>query len=221
MAGARVVHIGGVGRDAKAIPAGRRDAHRRDEARIPDGCRRGLDAVCVTCDDAGARIVDGRIATADTNTARDGAVIVDRCPRTEHHAEIVSRHRRAGLDIVGVVVVVNRAVAVGAVLVGGLPGAGDDRVVDRRGRRAGRLDAPAHREGSKQQRLHQRVSSQNKLRAGHVCFCSRAGFFFADAGESQYSQAKPPSEQPQHTLNRRAQTLAAAAMCGLDGGDGD
>src|SRR5216684_1766543 len=106
MAGARVAHIGGVGRDAKAIPAGRRDAHRRDEAGIPDGCRRGLDAACVTCDDAGARIVYGRIATADTNTTRDSAVIVDRCPRTEHHAETVSRHRRAGRDIVGIVVVV-------------------------------------------------------------------------------------------------------------------
>jgi len=32
--------------------------HRRDEAGIPNGCRRGLDAVCVTRDDAGARIVD-------------------------------------------------------------------------------------------------------------------------------------------------------------------
>jgi len=38
-----------------------------------------------------------------------------------------------------------------------------------------------------------------RLGPATVCFCPRAGFF-ADAGESQYPQAKPPSEQPQHAL---------------------
>src|ERR1700682_4168202 len=139
MAGARVVHIGGVARDGNASPFGRRDARRRDEAGVPDGCHRGLDAARVTCDDAGAHIVYRGIATVDTDTTRDGAGIVDRSPDTEHHAETVPRHRRAGLDIVGIVVVVSGAVAVAAVLVGGPARAGDGRVVDRRGRRAGRL----------------------------------------------------------------------------------
>ena len=87
-------------------------AERLDEAVIVDDYRRGMDAASVTREDAGAGNVYSGVVTDNTNNGTcDGAGNVERCSRTEPYTGIVSRHRRAGSDVVGIIVVVKGAVA--------------------------------------------------------------------------------------------------------------
>src|SRR5229473_2289402 len=100
-------------------------------------------------------------------------------PRTEHDTRTVSRHRRTGVDIVGIVVVVDGAVAVEVIrtAIFGVARAGNIRVVaGRRWWEAGRLRLPDRCERRDQQRQHHGVSPQHQLRAGHMHFANTPDF---------------------------------------------